>query len=54
MMALPVVIGFGEMTQSMLPQEKAGITSKRLIFYGAIVLALSLLAEWWTPLTIVV
>jgi len=52
MMALPVVIGFGEMTQSMLPQEKAGITSKRLIFYGAIVLALSLLAEWWSPLTI--
>ncbi|WP_036719821.1 PDZ domain-containing protein [Paenibacillus sp. JCM 10914] len=53
MMALPVVIGFGEMTQSMLTQEKANITSKRLIFYGAIVLALSLLADWWAPLMIV-
>lgn len=53
MMALPVVIGFGEMTQSMLPQEKANITSKRLFIYGAAVLALSMLAEWWAPLTLV-
>jgi len=53
MMALPVVIGFGEMTQSMLPKEKAAITSKRLIIYAAVVLALSMLAEWWSPLSLI-
>lgn len=52
MVALPVLIGFGEMTQSMLPKQKAAVTAKRLVLYSAIVLALSLLAEWWTPLVI--
>ncbi|QCT04523.1 cell division topological determinant [Paenibacillus algicola] len=48
--ALPVLIGFGEMTQSMLPKQKAVISGKRLVIYSSIVLMLSLLADWWPPL----
>ncbi|GIO33344.1 MULTISPECIES: PDZ domain-containing protein [Paenibacillus] len=53
MAALPVVIGFSEMTQSMLPQAKAGKTFKRLLAYSIVLLGLSLLAAWWKPLAIV-
>ncbi|MEC0370743.1 PDZ domain-containing protein [Paenibacillus chibensis] len=53
MVALPVVIGFSEMTQSMLPQVKANKTFKRLLVYSVVLLALSLLASWWKPLMIV-
>ncbi|MEC0241472.1 PDZ domain-containing protein [Paenibacillus dokdonensis] len=52
MAALPVVIGFSEMTQSMLPQVKANKTFKRLLVYSIVLLALSLLAAWWKPLII--
>lgn len=52
MAALPVVIGFSEMTQSMLPQAKADKTFKRLLIYGIVLLGLSLLAAWWKPLMI--
>ncbi|MFC7679275.1 PDZ domain-containing protein [Paenibacillus sp. GCM10028914] len=52
-LVLPVLIGFGEMTQSMLPKQKVAVTSKRLVIYSAVLLALSLLAEWWSPLMIV-
>ncbi|NMO96675.1 PDZ domain-containing protein [Paenibacillus lemnae] len=51
--ALPVLIGFGEMTQSMLPRDKASVSAKRLVLYSAVVLALSMLAAWWAPLVIV-
>ncbi|MGF7049257.1 hypothetical protein J2T13_003767 [Paenibacillus sp. DS2015] len=53
LMVLPIVIGFGEMTQSMLTREKASVTSKRLILYSVILLTLSLLSAWWSPLMIV-
>jgi hypothetical protein len=53
MAALPVVIGFTEMTQSMLPQAKANKTFKRLLVYSVVLLAFSLLSSWWKPLTIV-
>lgn len=53
MLALPAMIGFGEMTQSMLPKEKARVTSRRMVVYAAIVLILSLLAEWWSPVMFV-
>lgn len=53
MLVLPVLIGFGEMTQSMLPRQKAAVTSKKLVVYSAVVLVLSLLAEWWSPLMII-
>ncbi|CAH0121823.1 MULTISPECIES: PDZ domain-containing protein [unclassified Paenibacillus] len=53
MIAFPVVIGFSEMTQSRLPQEKARVSSSRLLAYGAVVLALAVGAELWSPLAIV-
>ncbi|HWO54747.1 MAG TPA: PDZ domain-containing protein [Paenibacillus cookii] len=52
MAALPVIIGFSEMTQSMLPQAKADKTFRRLLIYGIVLLGLSLLAAWWKPLMI--
>lgn len=53
LIVLPVVIGFGEMTQSMLTREKASVTFNRLMLYTVILLALSLLSAWWNPLMIV-
>lgn len=53
LLALPIMIGFGEMTQSLLPRQKANITFKRLLQYSIILLALSLLSAWWSPLMIV-
>ncbi|WP_410515270.1 PDZ domain-containing protein [Paenibacillus sp. BR2-3] len=52
LVSLPVIIGFGEMTQSMLPRRKAARTSGRLLLYSIVLLALSLLAAWWSPLTL--
>ncbi|AOZ93273.1 PDZ domain-containing protein [Paenibacillus crassostreae] len=53
MLALPVMIGFSDLTQSMLPQNKAKITFKRLLFYSVILLLIGLLSVWWSPLMIV-
>lgn len=53
LMALPVLIGFSEATQSMLPEQKARLSSKRLMYYGAGLLVLAVLAAWWTPLVLV-
>lgn len=50
LMALPVVIGFSELTTGMLPQQKARITSGRLLAYGTVVIAFALASHWWTPL----
>lgn len=50
MIALPIVIGFSEMTIGLLPKDKARISSGRLLAYGGVLLALSLLAAWWSPL----
>lgn len=52
-MALPVVIGFTEMTVSALPKNKARLTSSRLLLYSVVLLGLALVAGWWSPLTIV-
>lgn len=51
--ALPVILGFSELTQSMLPQRKAARTFGRLLAYGLVVAGLALLAAWWPPLTLV-
>lgn len=51
--SLPVIIGFSEMTQSMLPGRKAARTSGRLLLYSIVLLGLGLLAFWWSPLTVV-
>lgn len=45
--ALPIIIGFSEMTSGMLPKVKARLTSNRLMVYGLAVLALALLSHWW-------
>ncbi|MCL6601832.1 MAG: PDZ domain-containing protein [Paenibacillus sp.] len=50
LVSLPVIIGFGEMTQGMLPRRKAARTSGRLLLYSIVLLGLSLLAAWWHPL----
>jgi hypothetical protein len=53
LVSLPVIIGFSEMTQGMLPGRKAARTSGRLLVYSIVLLGLSLLADWWSPLTVV-
>lgn len=54
LIAFPIVIGFSELTITMLPQQKAARSSSRLFAYAALLLALSLVAIWWTPLVPVV
>ncbi|QUL58465.1 PDZ domain-containing protein [Paenibacillus tritici] len=53
LVSLPVLIGFSEMTQGMLPGRKAARTFGRLLLYSAVLLGLSLLADLWSPLTVV-
>ncbi|MEK3838594.1 MULTISPECIES: PDZ domain-containing protein [unclassified Paenibacillus] len=53
LVSLPVIIGFSEMTQGMLPGRKAARTFGRLLIYSAVLLGLSLLADLWSPLTVV-
>jgi hypothetical protein len=52
LVSLPVIIGFGEMTQGMQPRRKAARTAGRLLLYSIVLLGLSLLAAWWSPLTL--
>lgn len=52
MMALPVIIGFSEWTQTTFPAEKAKRTSRRLLIYAALVLLLAFASEW-VPVIIV-
>ncbi|MCM3128248.1 PDZ domain-containing protein [Paenibacillus provencensis] len=51
--AVPFIIGFSEMTKSMLPEDKSALTTKRLLLYGVILLVLSLLSVWWNPVSLV-
>lgn len=46
--ALPMVIGFTEMTRSMLPRSKAKHASQGLLIYS-VALAGAALAAWWQP-----
>ncbi len=50
MIGLPIIIGFSEMTMGLLPKDKARVSSRRLLAYGAAVLVLALAAAWWSPL----
>ncbi|MFF2912190.1 PDZ domain-containing protein [Paenibacillus sp. NPDC057934] len=50
--SLPVIIGFSEMTHSLLPGRKATRTAGRLLIYSGVLLGLSLLAFLWSPLTL--
>ncbi len=47
--ALPMIIGFTEMTRSMLPEAKAKHAAKGLALYS-IVLGAAALAAWWQPM----
>lgn len=51
--SVPVIIGFSEMTQGMLPGRKGARTAGRLLIYSIVLLGLGLLAAWWSPLTVV-
>ncbi|MFM9279989.1 serine protease [Paenibacillus jiagnxiensis] len=51
--ALPVIIGFSGLTTGRLPLHKAANSAKRLLLYSLVLLALSLLAGWWSPLMLV-
>ncbi|MNZ57447.1 Cell division topological determinant MinJ [compost metagenome] len=53
LVALPIVMGFSEITTGMLPQAKAKITSSRLIWYGIFVVLLAVVASKWSPLMVV-
>lgn len=50
--SLPVIIGYSEMTHSLLPGRKAARTAGRLLIYSGVLLGLALLAAWWSPLTL--
>ncbi|OBZ08001.1 serine protease [Bacillus sp. FJAT-27264] len=50
--SLPVIMGFSEMTHSLLPGRKASRTAGRLLIYSGVLLSLSLLAFLWSPLTL--
>ncbi|MFC4776067.1 PDZ domain-containing protein [Paenibacillus sp. GCM10023252] len=46
--ALPMIIGFSELTRSMLPKDKARHAAKGLVVYSVILAGAALLA-WWQP-----
>jgi Trypsin-like serine proteases, typically periplasmic, contain C-terminal PDZ domain len=46
--ALPMIIGFSEMTRTMLPQAKARHAAKGLLWYSLLLTGAALLA-WWQP-----
>lgn len=46
--ALPMIIGFTEMTRSMLPKQKAKHAARGLLLYSVCLAAAALLA-WWQP-----
>jgi len=44
--AMPLMIGFTDMTSTLLPQQKIRRTAGRLLVYGVVVAGLGVLAEW--------
>ncbi|MBR2566732.1 MAG: PDZ domain-containing protein [Paenibacillus sp.] len=53
LVALPLLLGFSESTQSMMPGRKIQLSSKRLLLYSLALLVFSLLAVWWSPLMVI-
>jgi len=45
-LAMPVMIGFTDMTSTLLPQQKINRTAGQLLIYGVIVTGFGVLAEW--------
>ncbi|AZN38475.1 PDZ domain-containing protein [Paenibacillus albus] len=52
MIGFPMMIGFSELTRSLLPAAKARSASKGLLIYGLGVGIIAVLASFWTPLTL--
>lgn len=53
LIGLPVMIGFAEMTVSLLPAEKVRITTRRLLIYSIVLLVLAIASSLWSPLMLV-
>ncbi|WP_308636622.1 PDZ domain-containing protein [Paenibacillus silvisoli] len=52
MIGFPMMIGFSELTRSLLPEAKARSASKGLLYYGLGVGAVAVAASFWSPLTL--
>ncbi|QYR22133.1 PDZ domain-containing protein [Paenibacillus sp. sptzw28] len=53
MIGFPMVIGFSELTRTLLPKAKVRSTSQGLLVYGLVVAAAAAGAVFWPPLTLV-
>ncbi|MCQ6563594.1 PDZ domain-containing protein [Paenibacillus mendelii] len=53
MVGFPMMIGFTEMTRTMLPKAKARAASSALLLYALLVGAVAVGAAFWSPLTVV-
>ncbi|BBH23942.1 cell division topological determinant MinJ [Paenibacillus baekrokdamisoli] len=52
MIGFPMMIGFTELTRTMLPQAKARIASQSLLIYGICLGSIAIGAVYWSPLTL--
>ncbi|MBB3114224.1 hypothetical protein FHS18_006343 [Paenibacillus phyllosphaerae] len=52
MLSFPMMLGFTELTRTMLPKEKASEASRSLLYYGLLLGGLAILAAYWTPFTL--
>lgn len=53
MVGFPMMIGFTELTRTLLPEAKARAASQALFLYGFAIAALAIGAAFWSPLTLV-
>lgn len=53
MIGFPMMIGFTELTRTMLPQAKARNAAQSLLIYGICLGAVAVGAAYWSPLTLV-
>ncbi|MFC4102047.1 PDZ domain-containing protein [Paenibacillus xanthanilyticus] len=52
LLGFPMMIGFSELTRTMLPQEAAKAAARKLVWYGLIVGGAAVGAAYWSPLTL--
>ncbi|WP_270167822.1 PDZ domain-containing protein [Paenibacillus sp. SYP-B4298] len=53
LLGLPMIVGYSELTRSLLPRQRARQTAKTLLWYSLALGAIAALAIWWPPLTLV-
>lgn len=53
LIGLPLVVGYSELTRSLLPVQRAKQTAKTLLWYSLALGGIAALAAWWSPLTLV-